>query len=458
MDAGERQTAVARNALVPFLCLPEDMIIRIAREVSSPYGMLALNHRPLDRMTSVCSSLRTLLVNTPSLWTSVDFAWHKDIIERYVSRSSASHALHLHASLPCEANQEVWAVAGDTYPVFARCMPRTQFLTLDIEKYDRLSTMADVVSSELQDLTLFTSTFPPPRVDSDFLPSATWKQLLTLNIRTVRVVGIHPTTALRSLTLANTFCSLSQFHDIISHSPNMDYVALSYAFVRPARSRQPPDHLPVVYLRHLRELSVRDALQNVAQVVHMLPNPSTALQIDVDAKVQELAPEFGLGRHVAARAAQFWTSQGHPSMFPDGRVVLIAGLDTCRVIFDAVSFRYSHECQALHDNPLLALVTSLKVDCHDWPQEQMDPAALVFSCVPNVDHVKIANADWKTYEVPNIDIVNLLETWIVDRAHRKGRPFHHIEFWRCTEDTRPMYNRLLTGNVASSVTWESMTS
>jgi hypothetical protein len=66
------QLQIARNAVTPLLCLPDELLVRIATTIKEEIEDGDEDPVVLFDITAVCRRLRVLFLATPELWTFFD--------------------------------------------------------------------------------------------------------------------------------------------------------------------------------------------------------------------------------------------------------------------------------------------------------------------------------------------------------------------------------------------------
>jgi hypothetical protein len=128
------QAKTERNALAPFLHLPAELLIRITHYVAADYeDRLTCTKPGAGLLTHVCSALRSLLVDTPSLWARINLDWREDVLRRCLIRSQKSHALHVKGSLRFVESEFFHRSASAERQLFVECMPRTRSISMCID-------------------------------------------------------------------------------------------------------------------------------------------------------------------------------------------------------------------------------------------------------------------------------------------------------------------------------------
>jgi hypothetical protein len=166
---------------------------------------------------------------------------------------------------------------------------------------------------------------------------------------------------------------------------------------------------------------------------------------------------------IMSQMAKFWSGiTGDTGSFPSGtaKVYMNDSFGTSRLMFSAgpeswqheISFHYSSAGKILMNDPILAHVKDLTLGYYRHDLNPA-PAQLNLDCLPNVETIVIWGASCVVDARTFIAEVGMLETWICSR-HEEGRPLKSIKFESCSKQVEMIFDRLVAGRVAESITWE----
>jgi hypothetical protein len=274
------------------LCkLPDELLAHILR---SAQGRLThdsgiLFHLDWRHIMLVCLRIRTVAVECPALWASVDFEWPKRWRELCLRRA-ASHNLSLKAVI---FNQEAAVEVG-------RLLPRIQNASIKLaynEFRNPTHLSIDTLISEvvqnpapmLQDLKISTTLHQLWKLTSHFCAGQCQK-LTLLRLHAVDVHSIPNLPVLRSLTIDGFGLpsQLSHIADFFANVPHLEKLAMRDFFGSHHRLRvQSSPHVQPTTLGRLRSLDLHACAEYVWSILCCLTLPDTLQHVSVGVMAEE---------------------------------------------------------------------------------------------------------------------------------------------------------------------------
>jgi hypothetical protein len=456
-DSDIQELRTARNALAPLGRLPDELLLDIARR-SVPQNVSETSPRQVLSLTWICRRLRALFVGCPRLWNLI-----------VVSRSHRlSFRAFLERASPCALDVlHIGALSEEACGALLECLPRAATchwsrLDYNTEADGRwLQLMNSGIKCPELHTIRFTNIGALPSIEQAMFPN-----LVMLEITKILTLHNLPDLpALRTFQLAEVpSCSLEGLHSFFSHSPLLESIDLGYVldddededdnFIRSSGAGR-------VVLPHLRHLRIQDIPECIRRLIHILPDPTSSLVLNsasIDyTQEDELEWDFSPSARVFLRLQEFWNRRsGVVGSLPGGSISFDGGDVNNRVLicFDGEGLSYKayswYPLTAV--DPLLESVKTLEL--HSIGRcEKAEPMHedLVLDCLPNVESVLISSLYSATGF--NADDVLSTERWISARSE-EGHPLQSIVFEKCNEASRPLFDRLVAKQVATSITWK----
>jgi hypothetical protein len=455
-DSDMQELKTARNALAPLGRLPDELLLDIARR-SVPQNVSKTSPRQVLSLTWICRRLRALFVECPRLWNHI-----------VVSRSHRlSFRAFLERASPCTLDVlHIGTLSEEACGALLECLPRAA--TCHWSHVDN-HTETDgrwlqLLNSEIKYPELHTIRF----TNIEALPSieqAMFPNLVVLEITEIATThGLPDLPALRTFQLAEVhFCSLEGLHSFFSHSPLLESIDLGYLldddededdnFIRSSGAGR-------VVLPHLHHLRIQEIPECIRRLLHILPDPTSSIVLhstNIEYKQEsELEWDFSPSAWLLLHLQEFWNMRsGVEGSLPGGRISFDGRNVNNKVLicFDGEGLSYKayswHPLTAA--DPLLESVKTLELNSIGGTEAEAMHEHLVLDCLPNVEDVLINRLCSATRF--NADDVLSIVRWISARSE-EGRPLQSIVFQECDKDLRPLFDRLVAKQVATSITWK----
>jgi hypothetical protein len=472
----------AWNADVPILALPDELLVDIAERsiYSSDLESTPSIHLSL---TSISRRLRILFVRTPKLWNYIYSGWTTSWIDHCVRRSG---------DLSLSMNVFLFALTEDALECMVRCLPRV--VSLDMEEYRAdmwheagqqfIDAWSDQGLQRLQYLQMFGNIAQYLIVGNDsVLPAASVARLSTLSIGNGVATTLPDLPELQKLYMTCTRTPLAQLHRCFSRSPRLTQIYLHYAtdvYLESLEGQDVTMVLAHVDLPHLTHLYILDHRVAVLWAVHILPNPSLALHVEMEIEVNthnddkipvwsSSAAPYG---PVWAKLSRFWRTASGLATLPVGKAFThlwpstednvedVAEDDPANVLvvlefcagpqFDQYcttpSFFFACTAKLMQDDEALERVTALTMFHDEKNATQLPGCNHIFRCLPGVVQVNLSFSE--AYSAG----INEFHDWLVTQC--RGWPaLRSIVFEECIEDARPLFVRLRQAHPDLAVTW-----
>jgi hypothetical protein len=451
---------VARNARMPLVRLPDELLLRIAKHAIP--DVLEYEHQAgqefLYAQTWICQRLRRIFVSAPELWRTIDISrWTPRAVQECQERAAAC-LLDIRAS-------EV--SSPDEFQTLVACLRKAETFYYSImhEDFTNLITLynflGDIQAPMLRTLTL--SYAHPTHALHKFLVCP---NLVTLNIQDIELPDELPNRVptLRFLRLRRTWYTAKQIHRFLCHTQQLERAHLEH--VLDDTSLDDTDIFKkTLCLPRLTDLTIHEPEDCAVALVEMLPNPSASFKVHVQ-------PEGGGERYnwtssgptagILSRMKDIWKKRTDSGNTPvDGLLTYDASYgDPVTVRLQADSTTYVETGgQVTEADPILAMVQTLHILT---PSKHFDQSLARMLNDVNLHHLPaleqvVIEESWDTGPISLHDDdggqgVRALEAWILHR-HQEGRPLQTIQFIRWSDTGRPFFDRLVASQVGHSVTW-----
>jgi hypothetical protein len=421
--------------------LPDELLVSIAELVSGT---------DLFSITAVCARLRTALLNTPRLWTRIDFAAPAALVHCCLLRADGQ-ALHISMPKTC---MRTGVLAG-----FVRLLCDAASLSIVLGGPENTSAVQTALMTEaapsLEALTLLKGC-GELLLGEHSLHAQTCRSLRTLKMTSMRIQAFPPLRALRRLDMWLTSCGIHELHRLLAQTPNMEDIVLGSAMML---NMEPP-RLARLDLPALRSAKIVDTLPMAAALVQCLPLPNAAFSVHISSPAEPLeawSSTSGLYGSIVSRLSNFWAARAPQEPFPAGTLTAVAhrfphGIEHMTALeFRASSagavLSYRAPCRIGGPDPLLCHIRTLVVRRSAGPVVPISPLLLDTDCLPELDRLIIVGVKYE-------GDVGGLEDGILRRCTSAlGRPLRSIEFRDCSVRMELLFGRLPERRVADSVTW-----
>jgi hypothetical protein len=443
----------ARNALTPLGRLPDELLVNIVEWL--PKAMWLRNPRRMRVLTAVYARLRTVLVATPSLWTTVTLGSSQALIDEHIARAH-----------PCllEVNGNVHTEAKFQQAI--ALIPCVSALDLNFEKSGKYendggeqvdpkwagAVVAALAATDISKLTTLTLGVPYKwAVDLSAVAGAHLSALV-LNMY---VTGFPALPQLRRLVLLNTYCPVSKVHKLLAGSPRLEHIKLE-------NFADNSTNMPVlgrVDLPHLATLDIDNPTSFAILLFDTLPNPNKRLRLRLDPVESADGVLSSSAEPLASllvRITQFWKQlNGEDTTLPLPWIEQHRVTATLSIVSERMSYGQAQEHASLdfgasgrilrHD-PLLDEIEALRM-CRYTPV--VNDGRFDLYLVKHARRVILEGIG----SIPGQD-TEPLRAWILGQL-RRGRPVQSIEFRSCDiTSMRPLFDELLQLKAAQSITWQ----
>jgi hypothetical protein len=452
----------ARNALAPFSRLPDELLLHIAcsaTQQSVERGSI----REVLSLTWICRWLRALFVDAPEMWTRIPidiFAHDRAAVRCCVGRASSrnldilvnANGRNISSNKDISFMLECLGKAGACY---------WQWMDL----YIMTAMSGRLLRDRLIYPMLHKITFIDCQARGDLFSAyqALFPNLTTLDIEGLRhneplLPGI-PT--LRTLRLHNSIYPLRVLHAFFLATSSLESIDISCFLQQPLLDSDcvfgvssGPVHLP-----KLSHLKIAETIECTALLVHILPNPSNVIHLDL--LEEDEGPDLDRTQESSSRSLidrrmrAFW---GSLAGSPLKGIASYGGYKTDQLQMRFEGANLSHGT------------------CNGFPITSLDPLRL-WENVHTLElyslgewerdgimqHIVAPHRLWGVETVVVRDIyaenccyvedIEHLEDWLLARG-RQGQPLQSLIFQHCDEDFRPLFDRLVEGHVALSAVWK----
>jgi hypothetical protein len=460
---------VARNALIPIVRLPSELLVRLAQQLLELTNIEDVP-QVLIAFTSVCSRIRAELVDASVLWSR--FGFHGESHRRKAVRDlflarAGSYPLAISVG-------DAWGEPSNLRKV-AKHLPRTKslsaYLRTSIQAVEFVSVLQVTNMPLLETLELigWTHTAIGP-IGTDILPPTSCANLDTLHLDAVHIATFPLLPSLRVLHLRSTNTPVQQVKNLILRTPGLVSVTLRFAM------RCDPSGEDAVYnsepepslARHITDsfntLIVQDALVHASDIVGILPIPSRVFDVEIVAD-DTAAPviwssSIGHLGVIVSRMKQFSLSTKKSDRpFPFGGEVTWERVPEgyrYQIRYDRGGLRFSTPCRIELPDPTLSEMTTLRVSISRWygmpTQHDTIVDNLLLPWLSGVENVIIEVMYNEALIKSDQPRMQILEDWILAR-HRAGRPLVSVEFASCPYEMMNFFVRIKAQQAAVSVTW-----
>jgi hypothetical protein len=444
----------ARNALTPLGRLPDELLVNIVEWL--PKARRLRDTRHIRVLTAVYARLRTVLVATPTLWTTAKLGSSQALIDEHIARAQP-FLLEVDGNVHTEAKVQQ-AIA---------LIPCVSALDLNFEKSGKYKNdgsekvdpkwvgevVAALAATDISKLTKLTLGDPYKRaVDLSAIAGA-HLSALALNMY---VTGFPVLPQLRRLVLRNTYCTISEIHKLLAGSSRLEHIELQGA----GDNTTSVPVLGRVDLSHLATLNIDDRISFAILLFGTLPNPSKRLRLHLDAADSAdgiLSFSAEPLRSVLARIIEFWTQLiGDDTTVPLPWIEQGRARATLSIVSERTSNGWAQEHafldfsasgRVLRHDPLLDEIEALRISGYTV----MVDGRFDLDLVKHARRVILQGINYIA-DVPGQD-TKPLRAWVLGQL-RRGRPVQSIEFRNCDMTSiRPLFDELLQLQAAQSITW-----
>jgi hypothetical protein len=268
------------------LCkLPDELLAHVLRSAQGRLTHVSgiLFHLDWRHIMLVCFRIRTVALECPALWASVDFEWPKRWRELCLRRT-ASHTLSFKAII---SNQEAAVEAGRLLPQIENGSIKLAHNVFPIPAHLSIDPLiSEVVQNPapmLQDLDIRTTLPQLWKLTSRFCAGQCQK-LTRLRLHAVGVHSIPNLPILRSLTIDNFSLPshLSHIAEFFANVPHLEKLAMRDSFGSHYRLRiQPSPHVQPTTLGRLNSLDLHACGEYVWSILRCLTLPNTLRHVNI---------------------------------------------------------------------------------------------------------------------------------------------------------------------------------
>jgi hypothetical protein len=401
-----RTLKISRNARVPLVSLPDELILRIARFVT-PDPIVMESSENLYKLTWICHRLRFLCVGARELWTVINIThWSPRSIRDFLDRSAP-----LSLSIQASTNRPRDHKAVEHSALLTGGLARTQ----------------------------------------------------SLYIRGIQRDCVLPNfSVLRVLHLAYNSHTLDTLSTFLRKTPQLEQMKLQYALSRSsidALSHSTKEMRRPLQLPHLSELTIIDEEYCVAALLNILPDPASCFEVHLHSKENSSwlsTPNSNtLSRLEAFRRKRHGSGE---ALLSNARVKFTMGSSYCIIVqSQKESISYSNACfkLAITEEEALDSVKTLHID---GSMKTMDHTIQKLStrlgpqCLPKLEQLVITSVVGDTNQADG-EPSRALQDWMSLRR-QAGCPIQSVAFVRCNDTARPLINELVRSLSVRSVTWD----
>jgi hypothetical protein len=272
-----RSGAAHWNARSSLCRLPNELLVWIAQDLVHISREQDSAFEVMCRLASVCGLLRSVFVNMPTLWTKIDFQYNADVLDLMESRS---HGAMLAVTLeyiifkPCEVLRLV------------RYYPKIISLHLTILSQETLDSalqeLHGAAATNLKTLEITTAVRPLQVSRALLILGCIPAGLSDAVFGGFLVTGMMPPMlilGLRTLRLWECFCAVNDLRDFLATTPNLEHLELDHLHFNTVGSEVAVK--AAAKLPALRRLIFRCTLECTAELLSVIPNPSTTFTVTV---------------------------------------------------------------------------------------------------------------------------------------------------------------------------------
>jgi hypothetical protein len=452
--------------------LPDEIMVSVMTNVLPGSAEILTETGPLSRkslllvLTSICSRIRNLVLDVPSMWAHITFDARRTVwMELCVLRAKQS-SLSMHLAIR----------QNEAYPreLLSKFLSKVKFLEVYVfglpYSGSLRSIMDSVDQSALQSLVL--RTFRLNLIGDEISSLQHTRNLTHLRISVTTLWDLPPIPSLQTLVLSSVQVQTHILHRFLSSAPELSDIEFDILNLSD-RSTVGPAHLP-----RLRSLSVVTfSTEDMVKTLDLMPTPSHALKILI--ANNSMGP-WEISHDVQAvfdRVEQFRTKALHQAIIIPA-LLLSTGVpaDSGHSVGPPVSISLRdtwdkqpsltctwHRVDISHSSPLLDSIRIMHVRQRDRGGVDTSPLRLC----PNVGSLvvrKQARDAWdktpQDYDQREHELektVSDLDKYIRGRSD-EGRPLNSFTFEVLREEEtsstwRGMFDRLAAEYGSGCVTW-----
>jgi hypothetical protein len=437
--------------------LPDDITLLIATEFVDDNNAF----RDLCILTSICSHLRTLFLNTPGLWTAIDFeAQPTPWIDLCIYRARDT-PISLELYINGDFHHEI--------ELGRRCLSKASRLSVYLIRHSKAALSAfwrafdsSIDASRLEMLDITGSPFVEVLLDLNRPCLLKASKLCRMKLVDATVQGLAQLPALVNLEIQRAYISPGCLHSLFVSAPGLSKICLSDTKLT---AQHVPGAMDQIYLPRLQTLQIlHSSLEAVAAILHMISNPHRSLIIRVG-NAEWNAPD---NTYIVERVQQFWASRqpSSPQIFPvavvsaGGQVaghVKIEMIATTQEQKDYLKLYYQCQCTGTGPGSLVGSmrIKTARIDCRYDQRLPMDFLEWFDDVETLLIHDKgCSSGKWD-------QCTDVLEAY-VRRRRNQGRVLKSF-FFRfrdegpdTTGSMRSFHDRLAAEYGSGSVTWTSI--
>jgi hypothetical protein len=262
------------SAAVSLQYLPDDITLLIATEFVDDNNAF----RDLCILTSICSHLRTLFLNTPGLWTAIDFE----------AQPTPWIDLCIYCARDTPISLELY-INGDFHheiELGRRCLSKASRLSVYLIRHSKAALSAfwrafdsSIDASRLEMLDITGSPFVEVLLDLNRPCLLKASKLCRMKLVNATVQELPQLPALVNLEIQRAYISPGCLHSLFVSAPGLSKICLSDTKLTAQHVAGAMDQ---IYLPRLQTLQIlHSSLEAVAAILHMISNPHCSLIIRV---------------------------------------------------------------------------------------------------------------------------------------------------------------------------------
>jgi hypothetical protein len=458
------------------LDLPNELLVAVSEHVARACR-LRLMHHAMVVLSSVCTRLRALIVDTPHLWENISAGWRADDWFACVLARARGQPLRVYVPIDAELPAKQGRLVS--------CLPAAR--SVSARFFDDRSEVGrsfwDAFKSPAVCPSTLKLSFERRRtLDLQCFRMEMCEALTSLRLDQVTISdpGTLRLPALRFLKITSSSCPIAFMRGILVHTPRLEHLQLCYVIIsRPDPSfspLQPRSPLPA-----LQCVVLRGRARDITDIILMVPNPSLRFVVELS-ESGPYAPVWssttGMYGSIWRRLQEFWRqAAGGAAAFPAGSVTPhicgstsgithtpLGGSSPFRFVSGlgagAPALSYTGAFAVKNRDPMLDHVKRVHLLCDDLNSSASAdiigastmPLQRYLDLFPNMEHMDIEGQGSRACAWIEEAFLRGLEPWLAARCER-GNPLRSIEFRDCSDELLGFYRVVHGQLLAEVVSW-----